>query len=172
MEPPVASGGPGALQAALEEAAGAGSRLGPSWLMGSGKVGGAAPMGEGDDASRLSYEELCRAHIEKLIAAAAAQQVQSDLQVRVWGRHMLTRRGAACSCRPCSSGAAWGGHDPTVARQAAARSGQIQCAGGMARMFRSTSHATAPRCPFAGVLPMHPLPTSTCHPSPAAPRCV
>ncbi|KIZ05577.1 hypothetical protein MNEG_2384 [Monoraphidium neglectum] len=73
--------GPSALQAALEEAAGGG--MGPSgWLHGGGS-GDVASGSHKSDSSRLSYEELCRAHIEKLIAAAAAQQVQSDLQVRV-----------------------------------------------------------------------------------------
>jgi len=72
-------GGPSALQQALEEAAGGGSKLGPAWLSGGGGEQGGAEW----DASCLSYEELCRAHIEKLIAAAAAQQVESDLQVRV-----------------------------------------------------------------------------------------
>ncbi|KAI8476661.1 MAG: hypothetical protein J3K34DRAFT_516252 [Monoraphidium minutum] len=68
--------GPGALQAALEEAA-----MGPGGWLSGGEGGGGG--GGGGDESRLSYEELCRAHIEKLIAAAAAQQTQSDLQVRV-----------------------------------------------------------------------------------------
>ncbi len=31
----------------------------------------------------MSYEELCRAHIEALIAAAAAQEVQTELSQRV-----------------------------------------------------------------------------------------
>jgi hypothetical protein len=31
----------------------------------------------------MSYEELCRAHIEALIAAASAQEVQSELSQRV-----------------------------------------------------------------------------------------
>lgn len=77
--PATAPDGPSsALQAALEEAAGNGGGGAPAWL--SGMAGGGG--GGGDvDASRLTYEELCRAHIEKLIAAAAAQQVQSDLQV-------------------------------------------------------------------------------------------
>ena len=69
---------PSALQAALEEAAGGGGKA-PVWLAADGE----AATADGD-VSRLTYEELCRAHIEKLIAAAAAQQVQSDLQVRAY----------------------------------------------------------------------------------------
>ncbi|GBF92762.1 condensin-2 complex subunit H2 [Raphidocelis subcapitata] len=72
--------GPSALQAALEEAAGGGGKLGAGWL--DAAADGGAGLGAADP-SRLTYEELCRAHIDKLIAAAAAQQVQSDLQVRV-----------------------------------------------------------------------------------------
>ncbi len=32
-----------------------------------------------------SYEELCRAHIDALMARAAAQEVQTELAVRVTG---------------------------------------------------------------------------------------
>jgi hypothetical protein len=60
--------------------------MGPSgWLHGGGS-GDVASGSHKSDSSRLSYEELCRAHIEKLIAAAAAQQVQSDLQVGCQGQ--------------------------------------------------------------------------------------
>lgn len=36
-----------------------------------------------DDCTAMSYEELCRAHMESLVAAAAAQETQTELAVRV-----------------------------------------------------------------------------------------
>ncbi len=57
--------------------------------------GGALPLGgalhdpygdeEGAGGDDGSYEELCRAHIEALMAAAAAQEVQTELATRVSG---------------------------------------------------------------------------------------
>ncbi|KAF8057098.1 rpsL [Scenedesmus sp. PABB004] len=66
----------------LEDAAGAGGALRP-WAMGAVQDW-AADGGDGGADAR-SYEELCRSHIDSLIAAAAAQQVQSELAVRVSG---------------------------------------------------------------------------------------
>ncbi|KAG2490519.1 hypothetical protein HYH03_011140 [Edaphochlamys debaryana] len=67
---------------------------GPSWLTGGeeagrwpgGGVPAMGPLGEGmavDAEGDQSYEELCRAHMESMMRAAAAREVQSDLARRV-----------------------------------------------------------------------------------------
>ena len=38
----------------------------------------------GDDAEALTYEELCRAHIDAFINAAATAEVQTELASRCW----------------------------------------------------------------------------------------
>ena len=63
--------------ALLEEASAAGQYGRGPWGDGAAAGGSGAA-----DPEHMSYEELCRAHMEALLAAAAAQQVQSDLQVR------------------------------------------------------------------------------------------
>ncbi|WIA33974.1 hypothetical protein OEZ86_007069 [Tetradesmus obliquus] len=78
-------GGASLLEAAAE-AEGGGLR--PWAALAGASRGDGAPdwLGGAEDGSgEPSYEELCRSHIESLIAAAAAQQVQSELAVRVSG---------------------------------------------------------------------------------------
>jgi hypothetical protein len=83
----------GSLQMALlEEASAAGQLSRGTW-------GDVAAMGGSGaaDPEHMSYEELCRAHMEALLAAAAAQQVQTDLQVRAEGVGFMQRgRGKVC----------------------------------------------------------------------------
>eukprot|EP00983_Pelagomonas_calceolata_P096401 1158125-Pelagomonas_calceolata.AAC.2 len=56
---------------------------------------GASPWGDecGGEEGGNSYEDLCRAHIEAMVNAAAAQEVQSELAQRVSG-----------GCIGCSAG--------------------------------------------------------------------
>ncbi len=53
--------------------------------------------GDGDDVDR-SYEELCRAHMESIMAAAAAAEVQTELTTRVAGYVVARRRRRVCVC--------------------------------------------------------------------------